>query len=118
MRRSTIHPLILERIEGTFRRKWDLLADHKAEGIHALERAIRELSLLADLPGLGFVKMLSPKYENALAEIQKINPEKPPDRRRLLAIAEELRELDQFIATSSRRRFAKQIDIQGVGEFL
>ena len=102
MRKSAIHPRILERLEGTLRRKRCLLADHQTESIRVLERAIRELYLLADLPGLGFLKMLSPKYESALAEILKINPDKPPDRRRLMALAEELRELDQFLATLSR----------------
>ncbi len=78
------------------------MADHQAEGIRALERAIRELRLLADLPGFGFLKMLSPKYEIALAEPRKIDPDRPPDGRRLLAMAEEHRELDQFLATLSR----------------
>ncbi len=78
------------------------MADHQAEGIRARERAIRELCLLADLPGLGFLQMLSPKYEIALAELRKIDPDRPPDGRRLLAVAEVLRELDQFLATLSR----------------
>ena len=78
------------------------MADHQAEGIRALERAIRELCLLADPPGFGFLKMLSPKYEIALAELRRIDPDRPPDGRRLLAVAEVLRELDQFLATLSR----------------
>ena len=102
MRTSAIHPRIRKRLEDTLRRKKCLLADHQAEGIRALERAIRELYLLADLPGFGFLKMLSPKYEIALAELTKIGPDKPPDRRRLLAMAEELRELDRFLVTLSK----------------
>ena len=102
MRTSAIHPRIRKRFEDTLRRKRCLLADHQAEGIRALERAIREVGLLADLPGFGFLKMLSPKYEIALAELTKIDPDKPPDRRRLLAMAEELRELDRFLVTLSK----------------
>lgn len=78
------------------------MADHQAEGIRARERAIRELRLLADLPGFGFLKMLSPKYEIALAELRKVDLDRPPDGRRLLAVAGELRERDQFLATLSR----------------
>lgn len=78
------------------------MADHQAEGIRARERAVRELCLPADLPGLGFLQMLSPKYEIALAELRKIDPDRPPDGRRLLAVAGELRERDQFLATLSK----------------
>ncbi len=81
MRKSANHPRIRKRLEGTLRDKRDLLADHQAEDIRALERAIQELSLLADLPGLGFLNVLSPKYEIALAELRKIDPARPPDRR-------------------------------------
>ena len=102
MRTGAIHPRIRKRIEGTLRDKRDLLADHQVEAIRVVERAIRELSLLADLPGLGFLNVLSPKYENALAELMKIDPDRPPDRRRLLAMAEEHREPIQCLATLSK----------------
>ncbi len=102
MRTGAIHPRILKRLEDTLRNKKDLLTDHQVEAIRVVERAIRELSLLADLPGLGFLNVLSPKYEIALAELTKIDPDRPLDRRRLLAMAEELRELDQFLATLSK----------------
>ena len=102
MRTGAIHPRIRKRLEDTLRDKRSLLADHQAEAIRVVERAIGELSWLTDLPGLGFLNVLSPKYENALAELTKIDPARPPDRRRLLAVAEELRELDQFLAILSK----------------
>ncbi len=81
MRKSANHPRIRKRLEGTLRDKWDLLADHQAEDIRALERAIGELSRLTDLPGLGSLNVLSPKYQIALAELTKIDPARPPLRR-------------------------------------
>ena len=102
MRTGAIHPRIRKRLEDTLGNKRSLLADYQVEAIRVVERAIRELSRLTDLPGLGFLNVLSPKYENALAELRKIDPARPPDRRRLLAVAEELRELGQFLATLSK----------------